>query len=77
MLTNDTQRCQHCGSDDLSWDWGNNIFGPAQQGRLKTTDVRAVFYLGCNRCQSTLQVTGPNDIAQYLDQQRKINTSPA
>ncbi len=61
--------CRECGCLDQTWFWSNTISGGIQQGRLNTSEVIPVFYLGCDICGETLSKLSADDMAA------KLNTS--
>ncbi len=59
--------CRECGCLDQTWFWSNAILGGIQQGRLNTSEVIPVFYLGCDICGETLSKLSADDVAVKLN----------
>ncbi len=59
--------CKHCGSQDQSWQTRNIVLGPAQDGRLKVSEVECQFVFGCNHCSETLLVLSADRLAALMN----------
>lgn len=59
--------CSNCGSKSLSWGAFVRASSDIPQGRLRTSDVRGFFSLGCNDCSESLQVVSADEIADHLN----------
>jgi len=61
--------CRECGSTELTW--ANSIVNRSavQQGRLNTSDVECLFYLGCDTCSATLTVVEADRVAELFNNQ--------
>lgn len=58
--------CKECGSTNLFWDTCINICRSIPQGRLNTTDVECLFFLGCSECSATLATVTADKIASIM-----------
>ena len=69
--------CRHCGSTELTW--ANSIVNRSdvQQGRLNTSDVECLFYLGCDTCSETLTVVEADKVADLLNEQTAARCAAA
>lgn len=67
--------CHVCGSNDLAWQTVNRNIGPSQDGRLRSSEVQCIFFLGCNDCSETLMVRNADQIAQLLDEAWGFNVA--
>lgn len=59
--------CKECGSTDLSWQTTIVNRSNVQQGRLSTSDVKCIFFLGCDHCSETLATVCADKIARMLN----------
>lgn len=65
--------CRECGSSNLFWFTSNRTTwnaSPVQQGRLRTSEVECLFFLGCQECSETLRVVEADAIAAKLNADR-------
>lgn len=61
--------CRECGSTDLQWDSAVEVrpgTGVAN-GRLVLSDVKATFFLSCNRCSETLLLMTCEEVVDILN----------
>lgn len=47
--------CNNCGSDDIEWMSTHQSDSGVQDGRLRTHDIKTVYFLACHNCSETLQ----------------------
>jgi hypothetical protein len=59
--------CKECDSKDLSWQTDIDNRSGVQQGRLRTSDVRCLFILGCNHCSETLAIINADQVAELMN----------
>lgn len=68
--------CKECGSTSLSWQTQITTDSGVQQGRLRTNDMKCVFFLGCDSCSETLALVNADQVAQHLNEQREVADVP-
>lgn len=61
------KECTECGSTNLTWQTSILNRSNVQQGRLNTSDVECVFFLGCDHCSETLAMVGADDVAGLMN----------
>jgi len=61
--------CKECRSTDLTWHTTNINRTSIQQGRLNTSDVECVFFLGCDHCSETLATVSADTVASLMNSQ--------
>ena len=61
--------CKECGSTDQSWHLGRR--SSIREGRLRTSDVRIFFYLGCNECSETLKIVRDDQFIDKFEEMEK------
>ena len=59
--------CKECGSTHLTWQTSIINRSNVQQGRLNTSDVECVFFLGCDECSETLQTISADSVAGLMN----------
>lgn len=62
--------CPECGSKSLTWDVAVAKTSDVVQGRLRTSDVTGMFFLGCDECSETVSNVRMEDIAIFLNSYR-------
>lgn len=60
------KECKECGESDLVWQASSEIKNGIVQGKLNTSDVNNIFFLGCEYCSETLGVVDEDDVADLL-----------
>lgn len=66
------RQCNECGSKALKWATHYKNDSDVQQGRLRTSEVKCLFVLGCDDCSETLAVVSADKIAEQMtDRQQK------
>lgn len=58
--------CTECGGTSLTWDHTINTLSGVQDGRLRASEMRCQFFLGCDYCSATLMVTSADKVAAFL-----------
>lgn len=61
--------CKACGSTSLTWQTQITTDSGVQQGRLRTNDMKCVFFLGCDSCSETLALVNADKVTQHLNMQ--------
>lgn len=61
--------CKECGGKDLTWQTTTVNRTSIQQGRLNTSDVECLFFLGCDQCSETLATVSADRIASLMNAQ--------
>ncbi|UGS47090.1 hypothetical protein JMT66_05265 [Kosakonia cowanii] len=59
--------CPECGSKSLRWDVAVAKTSDVVQGRLRTSDVTGMFFLGCDECSETVSNVRMENIAVFLN----------
>ena len=59
--------CRHCGGHALTWATSIVNRSNVQQGRLTTSDVECMFYLGCDTCSETLALFSADRLADVVN----------
>jgi hypothetical protein len=59
--------CKECGSTHLTWQTSIINRSNVQQGRLNTSDVECLFFLGCDECSETLQTISADNVAGLMN----------
>lgn len=59
--------CKECGSTDLTWQTSIVNRSNVQQGRLNTSDVECLFFLGCDHCSETLATISADKVAGLMN----------
>lgn len=61
--------CKECGGAALTWQTTNQVHlgCSVQNGRLVTSDVECLFFLGCDDCSETLLTLNADDITRSLN----------
>jgi hypothetical protein len=59
--------CKECGSTQLTWQTSIINRSNVQQGRLNTSDVACLFFLGCDECSETLQTISADEVANLMN----------
>lgn len=59
-------KCTDCGSIDLSWSANTFTTSGVQDGRLRLSEVKSQFVLGCNVCSETIAVLSGDRVADIL-----------
>ena len=59
--------CPECGSKSLTWDVTVAKTSDVVQGRLRTSDVTGMFFLGCDECSETVSNVRMENIAVFLN----------
>ena len=65
--------CTECGGTKLSWGIGCENRGGCVDGRIRMSEVRGIFTLGCDECSETLLVVSSDEIAERLNKLRGAN----
>lgn len=60
------RQCSECGSKSLTWATHYKTDSGVQQGRLRTSEVKCLFVLGCDECSETLAVVSADKIAEQM-----------
>lgn len=68
----DNARCPACGGRSLTWDNTIICHGSAPHGRLTTSEVSALFHLGCDECSETVASVSADKLAAYLNACRAV-----
>lgn len=58
--------CKVCKGNKLTWDTYNKTNPDVQDGRLRSHDVKCLFFLGCDNCSETLAIVSADQIADIL-----------
>ncbi|EOC0210443.1 hypothetical protein ACI0YR_003930 [Cronobacter dublinensis] len=61
------ESCPECGSKSLTWDVTITTTSAVVQGRLRTSDVTGLFFLGCDECSETVSTVRMDDVAAFLN----------
>lgn len=59
--------CKDCGSTHFTWQTSIINRSNVQQGRLNTSDVECLFFLGCDECSETLQTISADKVAILMN----------
>lgn len=59
--------CKECGNTHLTWQTSIINRSNVQQGRLNTSDVECLFFLGCDECSETLQTISADNVAGLMN----------
>lgn len=59
--------CTECGSTHLTWQSSVVNRSSVQQGRLNTSDVECLFFLGCDECSETLATISADKVAGLMN----------
>jgi hypothetical protein len=62
-------KCRECGSTAMTWNTSITIRSNVQQGRLNTSDVECLFFLGCDECSETLATINADKVAALMSNQ--------
>lgn len=62
--------CPACGSHSLTWDNTIITHGSVPHGRLTTSDVSGLFYLGCDECSETVANVSAEQVAAFMNASR-------
>lgn len=60
--------CKHCHSKHLTWQTAIVNHSGIAQGRLNTSDVGCLFFLGCDDCSETLVTVSADKVAGLLNE---------
>lgn len=60
--------CKHCGSTSLYWFPHLTTSNTVAQGRLRTTDIKCLFALGCEECSDTSMQVDADTIANRMNE---------
>lgn len=63
--------CRECGSTDLTWQTASVVRNEVPQGRLKTEDVKCIFFLGCDGCSEILETIEADQLAEMMNANRR------
>jgi len=63
---NKVTKCHECGSQTLSWQTVNKASSDVPEGRLRSSEVRTLFVLGCDTCSETLKILSADEVAGRL-----------
>lgn len=58
--------CRECGSKGLVWSTHNQSDSMVPEGRLRSSEVKCLFVLGCESCSETLAILSADSVAAYL-----------
>ncbi|WP_198537185.1 MULTISPECIES: hypothetical protein [Pseudomonas] len=61
--------CKECHSTELTWHTSNINRSGLQEGRLRTSEVDCLFFLGCDHCSETLATVSADRIAGLMNAQ--------
>lgn len=75
MNINAVTKCRECGSTDLSWDVHSKTDSGVPEGRLRSSEVKCLFVLGCVSCSETLAVISADKVAAMLNADRASATA--
>jgi hypothetical protein len=64
--------CTECGSAQLSWQSSIVNRSSVQQGRLNTSDVECLFFLGCDECSETLATVSADKVASMMNAKQAV-----
>lgn len=65
-MLNKVNQCHECGSQALSWQTANKASSDVPEGRLRSSEVRTLFVLGCDTCSETLRILSADEVAGRL-----------
>lgn len=65
--------CKVCGSTDLTWQTSIVNRSNIQQGRLNTSDVECLFFLGCDHCSETLATVSADKVVSLMNESTNLN----
>jgi len=68
--------CKVCESTSLTWHTTIINRSGVQQGRLKTTDVECIFFLGCDSCSETLVSISADKAAGIMNDKASLSLAP-
>ena len=60
------QICKECGSDQLSWSSSVQNTSGVVEGRLRSHEIRPIFFLGCDECSETLLIISGDEVANIM-----------
>lgn len=63
------ESCRECGGTAFSWFTSYETDSGVQQGRLRTSEVKCLFVLGCDDCSETLKIVSADKLADALNMQ--------
>lgn len=69
--------CKVCGSAELTWQTSIINRSNVQQGRLNTSEMECLFFLGCDHCSETLATIGADKVTGFMNAQRQANAVAA
>lgn len=59
--------CRNCKGTMLRWYVGTKGPNDVTDGRIRTSEVNAIAYLGCEECSETLRVIDSDEIETMLN----------
>lgn len=59
--------CKECGSNALTWQTSIINRSNVMQGRLNTSDVECIFFLGCDKCSETLATVSADKVVGAMN----------
>ena len=62
-------KCKECGSMSLSWDTHSKSASGVPEGRLRSSEVKCLFVLGCDDCSETLAIVSADKVASLMNEQ--------
>jgi hypothetical protein len=70
-------KCRECGSTAMTWNTSIVIRSDVQQGRLNTSNVECLFFLGCDECSETLATVSADKVAGLMNSEIASSASAA
>lgn len=62
-------KCKECDSTSLSWETHNKTDSGVPEGRLRSSEVKCQFVLGCDNCSETLAIVSADKVASLMNEQ--------
>lgn len=60
--------CPECCSREIKWHCGHYTNSGVQNGRLMLSEVRTIFYAGCEECSATVKEISGDELALLLSE---------
>ncbi len=70
-------KCKECGSMSLSWVTHSKTDSGVPEGRLRSSDVKCLFVLGCDDCSETLAIVSAEKVASLMSEKLAANVMPS
>lgn len=69
---NKVTQCHECGSQALSWQTTSKASSDIPEGRLRSSEVKTLFVLGCDSCSETLKILSADQVAGSLTEHLQV-----